>query len=131
MLQRPHARYAQPPPPHEARAGSGGGALQLLAMCALTLGQVCCAAALKRSLLEACDSYKVANRSSSSSSSSSAYNALVNHVLCILQDLAVQHLQVQRARICRPSSHAFGHTRLSKPACSCTPAIVCAAWRCK
>jgi hypothetical protein len=92
------------------------------AICALTLEQVCCAAALKQGLLDACDSYKTFRRSSSSSSSSSSsntYNAFVNDVLCILQDLAVQHLQVKRLFMMRHFCHLVTLASAKQPVCAC------------
>jgi hypothetical protein len=104
MVRRSYARFVHPPPPHEVilrqeplRFIDGSGRL-----CWLTCGQVCCVAGIKLGLLHACESYKSARRSNgddvnSGSRCSASYNVFVNDVLCIMQDLTVQHFKVSQA----------------------------------
>jgi hypothetical protein len=69
--------------------------LDRLALVLLMRMQVCCVEGIKQALLDACDLYKTSRRSAGSSGGSGVwYSAFVNDLLCILQDLIVQHKQV-------------------------------------
>ena len=125
MQRRPFARYAQPPMPHEVLAARAFPTRFVFIWVSdwLTCAQVCCAAGIKQSLLQACESYKAARQSSGGGSSGGGgaiYSAFANDALCILQDLIVQHLQVSHHVPVSPlSSHRSQSSCLFVYACDC------------
>jgi hypothetical protein len=131
MTRRSYTRFAHPPPPHEVTPRQEPLRYNALIDVRgrpgwLTCLQVCCVAGIKRGLLDACESYKSARRGDDDSGgngndSSASYNTFVNDVLCIMQDLTVQHLKVSKA----PFAPFFdNHTRVQRSclyvyACDC------------